>query len=328
MNKRRAIENVQAAVIGIAIIIGVLTAGIFVIYVTNYEQVDVTEYAIRFNWLDRKIDESKIYEEGNYNIGFFYDFIKFPRTVQEVTYFEPEAGEIRDANALPLDSRTKDGLLITFQLAFYYQLQKDNIIVLYKTYANSYRDKYIGQGRTTLRDVASYYNAIEFFNNRTEIAEQMLLELQKDISKMFADVVNIQLREINLPDSFEDALERVQVAQQEYEIARFEQQAAIVRAETKIIEARAEANITILKAEADAEAFMINMKAQADALNITLNTQSLAYYAMAQQLNLTSTELLSLLWIMAIMNHDSSLLIIGENTPILLPVTNTTNTNP
>ncbi|MHA1989981.1 MAG: hypothetical protein ACW981_00460 [Candidatus Hodarchaeales archaeon] len=150
--------------------------------------------------------------------------------------------------------------------------------------------------------------------------------LAESLDEMYADVVFLQLRDVNLPDEFEDALRRVQVAQQEFEITQFEQQAAIVRAQTRILEAQAQANITVLTAEADAEAFGINMKAQAEAMNITLNTQSLAYYGMAQQLNLTSTELLSLLWILAIMEHDESLLIIGENTPILtLPVNGTSS---
>ena len=313
------------------IIVAILTTSLLLIlpvyYFSVYESVDVTEYALKVNWLDKKLDESTVYEEGLYDIGFYYNFIKFPRTVQEITYFVPEESNYRASNRLPLDSRTKDGLLITFQLSFYFQLQKENLTKLYKTYALTYEDKFIGQGRTTLRDVASYYNAIEFFNNRTIIGHEMEIELAKALGPMYTTVVNLQLREIDLPNTFEDALERVQVAQQEYEVAKYEQQAAIVRAETKIFESRAQANITIITAEADAEAFLINMEAQATALNITLATQNLAYYAMAQQLNLTSTELLSLLWIMAIMNHDDSLLIIGENTPVILPVTNSTNLN-
>ncbi|MHA2225929.1 MAG: hypothetical protein ACXAC8_12030 [Candidatus Hodarchaeales archaeon] len=67
------------------------------------------------------------------------------------------------------------------------------------------------------------------------------------------------------------------------------------------------------------------MNAQAEALNVTLTAEQMAYYAMGQQLNLTSTELLALLWVMAIRDHDDSTLIIGANTPILIETTlNTT----
>ena len=105
---------------------------------------------------------------------------------------------------------------------------------------------------------------------------------------------------------------------QQYQIALYEQEAAIVRAQTEIIEAQADANITILTARADAEAYILNMNAQAEAINVTLTAEKMAYYAMGQQLNLTSSELLALLWVMAIQDHDESTLIIGTNTPILI----------
>jgi regulator of protease activity HflC (stomatin/prohibitin superfamily) len=146
----------------------------------------------------------------------------------------------------------------------------------------------------------------------------MQVLLTTDIDEMYADIVYFQMREIDLPDEFEEALKQVQIAQQQYQIALYEQEAAVVKAQTAIIEAQAQANITVLSAQASAEAYIIQMNASAQALNITLATESLAYYAMGQQLNLNSTELLALLWIKAIMEHDESLLIIGADTPLIL----------
>lgn len=326
MKERRGFK-INPAIAGFTLIIIisliVLTSGVLW-FTLSFETVDVTEYGLKQHSIDRWIDESQIYEAGRHDVGIWFDMIRFPATVQVIEYFSPEVGETRSASESPLGSRSKDGLLISIEVAFHYKLRKNQLVDLYKEFANTYHERYIGEGRTSLRDAASFFNAIEFFNNRTGIAIVMEDVLRESLNEMYADVVYLQLRDVNLPDEFEDALKRVQVAQQEYEIAQFEQQSAIVRAQTKILEAQAQANITVISAEADAEAFGINMKAQAEALNITLNTQSLAYYGMAQQLNLTSTELLSLLWIMAIVEHDESLLIIGENTPILTIPANTT----
>ena len=206
-----------------------------------------------------------------------------------------------------MNSRTHDGLLIHIQLAFHYRLKKAEILNLYGTFGSEYEDRFIGQARTTLRDVVSFYTAIEFFNNRTAIGQSMQAYLGEDLQDMFVNVVFFQMREIDLPDEFEEALKQVQIAQQQYQIALYEQEAAVVRAQTTIIEAQAVANITVLSATASAEA-----------LNITLKAERLAYYAMGQELNLTSTELLALLWVMAVEQHDSSLLIICTNTPIII----------
>ncbi|MHA1974102.1 MAG: SPFH domain-containing protein [Candidatus Hodarchaeales archaeon] len=284
-------------------------------FVLAFQQIGYNEYGLNQNTITQQI-ENKVYEKGYYHVGLFHRFIKFPKTVQKIEFFS-SLGSPGDTLG-PLNSRTKDGLLIHIQLAFHYKLQKSKILDLYGTFALEYEDRFIGQARTTLRDVASFYNAIEFFNNRTSIGQSMEEQLVSDLSSMFVDIMFFQMREIDLPDEFEEALKQVQIAQQQYQIALYEQQAAIVRAQTAIIEAQAQANITILTAEANAEAYVINMQAQAEALNITLTAERLAYYAMGQQLNLTSSELLALLWIMAIQNHDSSLLIIGENTPILI----------
>ena len=280
-----------------------------------FKQVGYNEYGLNQNTVNQQI-EDKVYDKGLYHIGILNRFIKFPRTVQKIEFFNT-LGNPGDTLG-PLNSRTNDGLLIHVQLAFHYKLQKTEILNLYGTFGMDYEDRFIGQARTTLRDVVSFYSAIEFFNNRTAIGDSMQEFLENDLQKMFADVVFLQLREIDLPDEFEEALKQVQIAQQQYQIALYEQEAAIVRAQTKIIEAQATANITVLSATAAAEAYAITMQAQADAINITLTAERLAYYAMGQELNLTSSELLALLWVMAVQDHDSSLLIIGADTPILI----------
>ncbi len=305
---------------GAILVILIISGGLVVYFFLAFDSIGYNQFGLNQNDLNQQIEE-KVYEKGLYHIGLLHHFIKFPKTVQKIEFFDTtgDPGETPG----PLNSRTKDGLNIHIQLAFHYRLRKADILTLYQTFAIDYEDRFVGQARTTLRDVASLFNAIEFFNNRTAIGDLMESYLITDIDVMYADIVYFQMREIDLPDEFEEALKQVQIAQQQYQIAIYEQQAAMVNAETAIIEAQAQANITVLSAEASAEAYIIQMNASAQALNITLATESLAYYAMGQQLNLTATELLSLLWIKAIMEHDESLLIIGTNTPVILELNTT-----
>jgi regulator of protease activity HflC (stomatin/prohibitin superfamily) len=306
----------MGAILGILIVSG----GLVVYFFLAFDSIGYNQFGLNQNDLNQQIEE-KVYDNGLYHIGLLHHFIKFPKTVQKIEFFE-ETGDPGDSYG-PLNSRTLDGLNIHIQLAFHYRLRKDDILTIYQTFALDYEDRFVGQARTTLRDVASLYNAIEFFNNRTAIGDEMLALLTTDIDIMHAEIVYFQMREIDLPDEFEEALKQVQIAQQQYQIALYDQQAAIVTAETAIIEAQAQANITVLSAEATAQGYIIQMNASAQALNITLATESLAYYAMGQQLNLTSTQLLSLLWIKAIMEHDESLLIIGMDTPVILELNTT-----
>ena len=75
------------------------------------------------------------------------------------------------------------------------------------------------------------------------------LEVQMEVYKV--SIPALQLRQIDLPDDFEDALRRVEVARQEIEIALLQQSEALVRAETLVLEAQAQAEIKVLEAQAE-----------------------------------------------------------------------------
>lgn len=298
-------------VIAFIFIVLMILAGIYGFFGLN--SVGTNKVGLKKNLLTNKVGD-KIYDTGMYFTDPFHGFITFPTVVQEIEFVQSNE---EDAIS-PLDSRTKDGLLILVQVVFYYQLQVDKVDQLFRRYGKHYEDIFIGQARTTLRDVISYYSAIEFFMNRTIIGLEMEENLNLALSEMFSGISYFQMREIDLPLEFEMALERVQIAKQEYEIAKYEQEAALIRAETEIFMAQAQANITILDAEASAEAYSLQMEAEAKAINVTLSAQRLQYYAMGQELNLTSSELLALLWVLAIAEHDESLIIIGADTPIII----------
>lgn len=291
----------------------IILASLFVFF--GFGTIGATEVGLKKNRITQKVD-TKIYHTGFHFIDPFNGFIKYPTTVQEVTFFQ-DTGEVGTASG-PLNSRTQDGLNVHIQLAFHFRVKPENIYDIYMTFKKSYLGPITGQARTTLRDIAGEYLAVEFFYNRSLIGDNMWLALEEAVQPYYVDVVFFQLREIDLPDQFEDALRNVQIARQEFEIAQYEQQAALVRAQTEIYLAEADATMKIITAEADAEAFLIDINAKAEAINITLTAQKEALYGLAQGLGLNSTELLAYLWIQAILEHDSSWLIVGSNTPDLI----------
>ena len=316
-------------------IIGVLLFGLFFVSYTvlpgfGYRRVAQNELGLKQNDWTGAVDD-KVYTQGRHEIGIFASMLKFPKTIQLLSFVSVSSdGTSNDVSTDggPLNSRTKDGLSIIIELSFTYRLQQLTLFNMYIEMGNDYELYYLREARSTIRDVASLYSAQEFFYNRTEIGLAMHDALQLALDIIFADNPSFDLLNTDLPEAFENAIEQVAVARQSYEQAIIEQDEATVRAHTTIIEAQAAANITVLSAEADAESYLLNMAAQASAMNITLTAQRLAYYAMGQELNLTSSELLALLWIMAVAEHDSSLLIIGADTPVLIAQEFTNSTSP
>lgn len=303
------------------IIITIVVVSIFG-YILAFKKVDATNYGLDKNLWTGKVNTGKVYDPGRHRIGILHTFITFP-SIQQSIEFAIIRGDA-------INGRTSDGLLISLDISFQYQLSKEDVGKIYENFGNKYEDIIVKQARDVIRDVSSKFNAITFFNNRTTIGFEMEGDLRLIIdTEVFVEIKSFQLRAVDLPDAFENALERAEVARQEIEIAQFEQQSAFIRANTAIIQAEAQANITILEAVAEAEAFLINIDAQAEALNITLTAESEGYYALAQALNLTSGELLAFLWIQALteIGEFGNLIIIGDNTPeIILDTSNATMT--
>lgn len=269
------------------------------ILVSSFKQIGFNEYGLKQDIWTKEISE-EIYEEGFYFIGPFYDFLRFPSTYQTIEFTSAPI-----ADDVPLRTQTKDGLQVKVDVSFQFRFRKADILDLYSQYGNDYKNYFIRVSRSALREVCGEFSAIQFYASRSIVNIAMKNALNDSLASL-VDVGEFQLRDIDLPNSFEAATEELEVARIQIEIAQYAQKAAIIEAQTLIIQAQANANITIIGAQAAAEA-----------LNITLTAEGLLLTELAATIGLNSTELLTYLWIQAILEHDSSYLIIGENTPIL-----------
>lgn len=304
-NKVKKYVKIGAVLIALIIFAGILSSVIY----NSFEQIDYNEYGLKKNLLTNEIEE-QIYEEGLYFIGIFYDFLKFPSTWATIEFsYDPDADDI------PLTAHTKDGLQVVIETSFQFRLNKSDILNLYSQFGMDYKNYFRMVARSAIRDICGQFSAMEFYANRSDVIVAMGNTLFDSLAEV--EIGGFQLRNIDLPNSFEQATEELEVARIDIEIAEYAQQAAIIEAQTLVLQAQAQANITIIEAQAEADSSIIAAQAAAEALNITLTQEGLLLAQLANMTGLNSTELLTYLWIQAILEHDSSYLIIGDNTPIL-----------
>ncbi|TFF98819.1 MAG: prohibitin family protein [Promethearchaeota archaeon] len=289
--KKRIILYVGGVIILIATITGFSLLGF------SFESVDYNQYGLKQNNLTKQI-ETTVYREGLYFIGFWYDFITFPSTYTTIE-FTPDP----DASDIPINVQTKNGLLVKIDLSFQFRIRQTDLLALYSNYGMGYLDYIEAEARSALREVVGNFEAETLYANRSLVNADMSDALFSSLSSI-VDVGNFQLRHINFPDSFEEAVEQYEVWRVEVEIAQLEQEAEIIRQETEKLITEYAANNTIIEYEGIAEA---------------LNQ-------LQETLNMTNSELLQYLWIETIETHDQSYLFIGMDTPILLPL-NTTSSN-
>lgn len=257
------------------LILGAFTGFIVgAIALSKLRTIGYDSYALKMNVLDGSV-ESDTYENGFYWAGFFGDFVTFPRTIQTVA-FNPYDG----ATSGVVKAITNDGLNLILDVSYQYQLHGDEIYDLFMEFTSRYLDVFVKVSRDVIRDVASNFTAIQFLTDRLVIGNAMETALHIAFQDIYADIISFQLTNIDLPNTFESALENVKVAEQQRQVALFEQEAAIIRAETLLIDANATAELAI-------------------------------------SLGLNSTELLQYLWIQAIAEHKGYL-IIGTDVPVIL----------
>ena len=177
----------------------IILTGILVFF--SYASLDATEYGLDYSAITKTIDKT-VYSSGYHFLGFGHSFVRFPSTVQSM-----EFSTQKTANRPPIQSRTEDGLQITFKATVQYQYQMLNLYNLYMKYAESYRSPCEKHVIETLNDAATRYDANSFFTSTDTINTRMREDLALTLSnECYADVKFFQISGVDLPNKFENAI--------------------------------------------------------------------------------------------------------------------------
>ena len=126
-----------------------------------------------------------------------------------------EFSDYRDALARPLQTRTQEGLELKLHVAFQYRLIKSKLPKLYSLVGTDYENLYTKIAANVILQKAGDYNATYYWKNRTTIGRQLESALNESLYKAYAECTGLMLLKIDLPDSYESAIEDTQVVIQE-----------------------------------------------------------------------------------------------------------------
>ena len=159
---------------------------------------------------------------------------------------------------------TRDNLNVSLDVTVRYQVMATSVIALYKRYpALSWEDDtLVPLIRSSVRDVVANYTADELQAVRAQIQAGVETRLTNSLAtepSLSNDIqlVEINVRDIVLPNSFLDAIQAKLNAQQQLLQAQFQAEQLVVTAigqrNATIIAAEAQANATIIQATATAQ---------------------------------------------------------------------------
>ena len=152
-----------------------------------------------------------------------------------------------DGETVPL---TKDQQDITLAYSVWYRVPEKNVTTLYSQYqGDPYHNLIEPQIQEAFRDVVAKYKAEEVIHNVEVVKAQAVDSVRKGVGDVVT-VVDIPIRDINLPKSLAMAIESKQVMEQSALKKSYELDKEIKEAEITITRATAEAKAIKMQAEA------------------------------------------------------------------------------
>jgi len=158
-----------------------------------------------------------------------------------------------EVNGQQITAAVKGGTQSNYDLQLTYNIDASRVEAIYKDYRsqeNFSSQVIVPTVLSAARKVPNQYDAIAFRGDKQGEAQEAIIENTNKALKPFGVKITVgALQNINYPQSVEDSIKAVQVAQQKQEQAEAELKATEVSAQQKVVEAKAEAeaNDTLAK---------------------------------------------------------------------------------
>jgi regulator of protease activity HflC (stomatin/prohibitin superfamily) len=290
------------------VLIGIGTVVVLIIaYIAlSFSSLEYNEYGLDYSTIWKTVGTS-VYSGGIHFIGFQHSFIKFPKSVQTIEFSSAD-----DADGDIIQSRTSDGLEVNLEISFQYELQPAGLYSLYMNYSEDYQGFLINRAIDVVNKVSNTYTAYDFFLNRTDIANVMDQQLGSGFKQdLGISIKFFQLKDVDLPNSFEDAIQQTEVKKQDIEKAKAERNKVTVEIETKIQKAQQNTQIILNQAGGTANATTSANKAQVKAFNYTERNVVDGYNTLKESAGLDNGGLLDYIRANIIANYEGEHLIVS-----------------
>lgn len=229
------------------LLIGSLSLGLVILGIFLFVSLDKLEFnQVGLNYSSYfKSVENATYEAGYHFIGLGHDFIPYDLKVSTMEF----SRRGKKATLPPITCRTKDGLTLHLEISFQYRVIKERIYDIYTRYGDEMQNILLRIAIDSISDTSTGFSSFEFFTMRTNISEKMQHDLDARLkTDVHCKLVFFQLRSIDLPNDYEDAIQKTEVTKQSIlQAEALRNKNKIVQA-TKVEQSRIGKNITINQA--------------------------------------------------------------------------------
>lgn len=167
-----------------------------------------------------------------------------------------------------LEAFSKDIQQVDVQGSVNYNIDKATAMNLYKDVGTEYADILIGPRiQEDIKIVIAKYTAENLIDNRQAMSDEIFELLKNELAPKGINIISLAIENIDFTDAFEAAVEAKQVATQEKQKAKTQQEQQTMEAEQKAERDRiaAQAAADVEKIGVNAEAYAIKTRSDAEA---------------------------------------------------------------
>lgn len=231
----------------IIILFGLITTMIVLLILTVNKKVEQDEFAVFINSFTT--DVSDVYTQGTYTLAVGDEITTFKRTYQHL-----------DFDDLPCMSYDQLELAVTISLQYKYT--QDHVVpTILKKFDNedNFKGFFVDKIVSNIITVCGNYSAEDYYSKRGTIEVEMYDTVVADInaSDVGLEIIFLQLKNIDFPKKFAEAITKKQLAQQEAVTQLNNRTSQMIVANTALIAAQQQAQIIVINANNTAN---INIK--------------------------------------------------------------------
>ena len=240
--------------IGIAIITGLLLLGLF--RLTAVKRIPANTVGVKVSAFGG-VQDTTLQTGYHLKVPFIDTIYTLSTSVQTKTMEK-------------ITTQTKDGQWLNTNIDVKYRVNKEKAMTVFSNYTNleNVNNSVVSPAvQRAIESVTGNYDIYDILGNkRTEVYEMIDKALKEKFESYDLEFVSFTITDQDAGDEIEAAIKNESVKQKEIDTAKQEKAKAEVEAETKKIQAQADANNAVIKAEGEAKANKIKSDSITDNL--------------------------------------------------------------
>jgi len=256
--------------------------------IASFKKLNSTQYGLSYNVHKKQLADA-VQSGGIHSGPPGFQFIKFPST--QITV---------DVDGI---CNSRDGLEVAFQVTYQYQIPKEWVKPVIERYRDFYKWATVVESAAVaaLQHSCADYDILDFQQQRGIIQNTMEDRLRVRLegpekdgkTGVYAKAISLQLRNLDLPDKYTNAVSEKQAAAEDIQLAKNQRIQETTKANTRLLDALEQAKIILDTAENEANVTITEAQLKAQEIQYAFEKEALVLTTLKTDLNLTTDGLIA-----------------------------------